>query len=181
MIKTTMMLGATILALTTACGGGAATPDAQTPGNSSGASTSTTGGAPPGEALSDLETKRMQDNINKKIISDKAKFKDECGFDVDVEIDWASFGHSKGALEALYSNVGVERLVDSFKNVCTDKTGKDAVKAKIKKIRAVCVPDKSKAKASVTGGTFTAELDWGGGWSPSLTPDDMATIITKSL
>jgi hypothetical protein len=54
------------------------------------------------------------------------------------------------------------------------------VKAKVKKIRAVNDSDKSKAKAAIAGGTFTAELDWGSG-SPALTSSDLAAIITKAL
>lgn len=183
-MMTSRVLGAVIFVFAAACGGGGLA-DAKSPGETTGSdsksATKASAPAPAADDLGDLETKRMQENIKEKITKDKAKFKELCGYDVDVDVDWTSFGHNKAALEGLWSNLGVERMVDSFKGVCTDKTGKDAVKSKVKKLRAVNVADKSKVKATVSGGTFNAELDWQSGSSPALTAQDMATIITKAL
>src|SRR5438128_743482 len=127
MKNVTLYVGGLMLAFAAGCGGPDAkapdgTPAATTGGSSSSGSSAAAG---PGD-LSDLETKRMVDNISGDIPKHKAKFKELCGSDVNVDVDWASFGHDKAALDAFWSNYGVERLVASFADVCKDKTGKDA-------------------------------------------------------
>lgn len=183
-----------VAVLLVACGGGgggagagAADPStsAGTPATAttvSGSSTGTTGAADPseGEQLGDLEYKRMQDNINKKTPELLAKFKQRCGYDVNVVIDWSSFGHGKDTLNNLWSNYGVERLVESFESVCKDQTGKDAAKGKIKTIRAVNTKDPKAIKIGISGGTMTATLNWSGS-SPGMNESEIGAQITKQL
>ena len=160
-----------------ACAAGG-TPDAK----SASSTTATTGAAPApaSDDLSDLETKRLQDSITANFPKAKAQFKDLCGSDVELEIDWKSFGHNKNALETMFSNLGFQRVIESFQAPCSDKTGKDAVRAKVKKIRAVNIADKNKDNGTISGGVFTVENDWGSG-SPTLYGSDLAAMITKGL
>jgi len=163
--------------------GAAACAAGGTPGaKSAGATTELSSAAPAAAAddLSDLETKRLEDSITANFSKNKAQFKDLCGSDVDLEVDWKSFGHSKTAHETMFSNYGFERVINSFKAPCADKTGKDAVRAKVRKIRAVNIADKDKDNGTISGGVFTVELDWGSG-SPALYGSDLAAMITKGL
>lgn len=179
-----------LVAAAVACGGNRAEAQSPTSGETSGGDAtpaqssgeSGSGGeAPAGrDQLSELEARRVTDAIKADIPNHKAKFKGYCGSEVEIEIDWKSFGRDKRALESLYSNWGVQRLVDSFQPVCRDSAGKEAVKAKVKKIRAVNVWSKEKIKASVAAGTFTAELTWFES-APGMNEHDLAGAITKGL
>jgi len=179
-----------LVAAAVACGGNRAEAQSPTSGETGGGATPTQasgegasggGEAPAGrDQLSELEARRITDAIKSDLAGYKEKFKKYCGSDVEVEIDWKSFGRDKRALESLYSNYGVQRLVDSFQPVCRDAAGKDAVKAKVKKIRAVNVWSADKIKATVAGGTFTAELTWGE-MGPGMNEHDLAAAITKGL
>ena len=97
--------GLTLSILLAACGGN--TADAKTPSGSSTTSSASGPTATSDNDLGELETKRMQDNIKADIPKQKATFKEKCGYDVAIEVDWASFGHSKAALEDLWSNTGI--------------------------------------------------------------------------
>lgn len=152
--------------------------------------TTTTSGpapvAPPATAggkdqLGDLEWKRMSESILADVPKHKEKFKKLCGSNIEVEIDWASLGREKAAMETFFSNYGIERLVDSFESVCHDKLGKEAVQKKVKKIRAVNVRDASKVKVSLANGTMTAELNWSSGSAPGMNEHEIAAAITKQL
>jgi hypothetical protein len=134
----------------------------------------------PMDDLSDLETKRRVDAIKADFPKQQAAFKQLCGSDVSIDVDWGSFGHDKGALTLIGTNMGIERLVTAFQGPCHDQAGKDAVKAKVKTIRAVNVKDPSQIKASVSGGVFIAQLNWSG-TSPGMNETDLGQIITKSL
>jgi hypothetical protein len=157
--------------------GGATTPSssARLGGTVGSAKSLASAGDPADSAIQNL-----QNNIRANLPAHKATFKKLCGFDIDVDIDWASFGQNKTALESFWSNRGVEGLVTAFKGPCNDPVGKSDVKAKIQRIRAINVPDKSKAKASVSAGAFIAELDWSSG-APALSTETLAAIIEKSL
>jgi hypothetical protein len=178
------------LLLLAACGGN--TADAKSPsGNSESTSSSLPSGAVPASDsdLGDLETKRLVDSIKSDIPKHKATFKEKCGYDIAIDVDWASFGRSKVALEDLYSNLGIETLVDVVAKNCSDKAGKDAVKAKIKTIKAVNVKDTSQVKFTLAGGTFTTALAFGGPspkWGKDKNgsnnnSDDAAEFIKKSI
>lgn len=179
MIIRSLVLGALLMA----CGGNEAaarppvTSAGETP-SAGGKVTPTSGGE---EALGDLELKRMTDQIKAEIGKHKARFKELCGGDVELDIDWASFGRDKTALETFSGNYGLERLVAGFEGVCHDKAGKDAVRAKVKKIRAVNIKDASKVKAGISGGVFTAELAWSTGGAPGMNESELGAAITKGL
>lgn len=132
------------------------------------------------EQLGDLEYARMRDNIDKKTPDLQKKFKSYCGYDVNVVIDWPSFGRGKDTLSNLWSNYGVERLVDSFESVCRDQLGKDAAKAKIKTIKAINTKDPKSIKIEVGGAAMTATLTWGA-TSPGLNESEIGARITKQL
>jgi hypothetical protein len=184
--------------LLVACGGN--TAEAKSPsgadGTASSSSTSSASEPSGGTAsrngdndLSELETKRLTDNIKADIPKHKATFKDKCGFDVAIDVDWASFGRDKKALETLWSNWGIEGLVGVVTKVCDDKTGKDAVKAKIKTLRAVNVKDSKQVKFSLAGGTLTLALAYGASSDiygkdkngSTQNSDDATAFVTKSL
>jgi hypothetical protein len=177
-----IMLPVAVLVLGAAACGAGGTPDAKSPTDATHTSSASAAAAPAPDPsdLSDLETKRQQAAITANFPKHKAQFKTLCGSDVDLEVDWTSFGHNKTALEYFFSNVGFESVINAFQAPCNDQTGKDAVKAKIKKIRAVNVADKTKDSATISGGTFTVQLDWTNG-SPSLYGSDISALITKGL
>ncbi|MBS2011908.1 MAG: hypothetical protein JST00_03385 [Deltaproteobacteria bacterium] len=163
-----------------ACGGGA--PDAKVPDGASvagGPAAAEPKASGPND-LGDLEYKRMQDNIKEGFPKFKARFKELCGTDVDLDVDWASLGRDKATLETFWGNYGMERLVSSFESVCHDKSGKDAVQKKVKKIRAVNVKDAAKVKITISGGTMTGELNWSGS-SPGMNENEIGAAITKQL
>jgi len=206
MMKKVLVVGFVSVVLV-ACGGGAATAEPRTAGAGGGAAApggaTTTAGdgagsaggsqgatpntdAPPpsktpvGPQLSELEAKRVIALVNEEMPEHKKKLKEICGTDIDIQIDWASFGRDKVGLERLRGNWGVQLLVDSFRKVCKDQLGKDAVKAKIKTVKAINVADKANVKATVAGGAFTAELTWSGS-SPGMNENDLGAVITKAL
>ncbi len=132
------------------------------------------------EQLSDLEYKRMQDNINKKTPDMVKKFHGYCGYDVSFVIDWGSFGRGKDTLNNLWSNYGIERLADSFESVCKDQAGKDAAKAKIHTIKAINTKDAKAIKITVGGGGMTAVLNWSGS-SPGMNESEIGAQVTRQL
>lgn len=179
-----MTIAGVVAAMALACGGGN-TPDAKTAGTggdapSTEAKASGAGGGGGANDLGDLEYKRVTDGIKGDFAKYKAKFKELCGADVDVDVDWASFGRDKDTLSTFSSNYGVERLVMGFESVCHDKAGKEAVQKKVKKIRAVNIKDPKNVKVTISGGTMTAELNWSGS-SPGMNENDLGAAITKSL
>ena len=151
-------------------------------GNSEPAAGSSAGSSalPAGTELSDLEAKRLRQAITEKLPEHQATFTSLCGGSVTIEIDWSSIGKEKEALETLRSNYGAERVVQGFQGVCTDKTGKDAVKAKIKTLKLVNTRDAAKVGISISGGTLTATLSWSAG-SPGMNENEIAAAITKQL
>lgn len=130
--------------------------------------------------LGDLEYRRMTDAINEALPKHKEAFKKLCGGNVEIEIDWPSFGRSRAALESLYGNWGVERLVAGFEGVCHDKAGKEAVLKKVRKIRAVNVKDLKDVKVTIVQGTMTGHLRWGEG-APGMNENEIAASLTKQL
>jgi hypothetical protein len=175
-----IILPVAILVLGAAACGAGGTPDAKTATDATQTTAASAAPAPDPSDLSDLETKRQQAAITANFPKNKALFKSICGSDVDLEVDWTSFGHNKTALEYMFSNVGFENVINAFKTPCNDQTGKDAVKTKVKKIRAVNVADKTKDSATISGGAFTVQLDWSNG-SPALYGSDLSALITKGL
>jgi hypothetical protein len=165
------------LASLVACGAQGSEPRTPSGGASATQPTSGSVAAPSaagGDQLGDLELRRIQDEIKGELPKNKAKFRELCGSDVNIDIDWASFGRDRQALEGLSGGGGwVERPIMAFETVCQDKAGKDAVRAKIKTIRIVNVPDRSKAKASVAGVVLTT--------SPGVQIADVAEVVTKAL
>lgn len=167
-----------------ACGGNNSEAKAPSAGDgavSATSSESSAASAPPvaSDDLSELELKRYIDDVKKLLPAQKTRFKETCGSDVDLVIDWASFGKSRVAYGYLLSNVGPARLVDGFAGVCGDKTGKDAVSAKVKVLKAVNVHDKDRMKSTLSGGTFTIFMSWSTG--NLLTDSDIGASLTKAL
>ncbi|MCA9588262.1 MAG: hypothetical protein KC657_23225 [Myxococcales bacterium] len=175
-----------LVALVVACGG--KTAEAQSPATTSsptplvGESGSGGGGtAPAGRTqMSELEARRVTDAIKSEIPGHRDRFKSICGSEVNIEIDWASFGRDMEALKRLWGNVGVQRLVDAFKHVCVDAAGKSAVKGKVKTIRAINVWDEDKVSATLSGGTFTVKLRYGY-MPPGMNETDIAGALIKAL
>lgn len=178
-MKMNMLVVGVMGAALVACGGGGL-PDVKAPdvpGSNPAAAEPKASGP---NDLGDLEYKRMTDNIKENFPKYKARFKELCGSDVELEVDWNSLGREKATLETFWSNYGMERLVVSFESVCKDKSGKEAVQKKVKKIRAVNVKDAKNAKITISGGTMTGELGWSTG-SPGMNENDIAGAITKQL
>lgn len=80
-----------------------------------------------------------------------------CGFDIEVEMDWESL-HYQGAHSSYwienFKKVYFEPAVASFKSICGDDMGRDALKAKFNKIKFCNTDGRYHSSCSVSGNTL---------------------------
>lgn len=188
--RTLFSLGVVSL-LVMACGGTVNGQPSATPGpNGRGAESGSSepvaasggsGEAPAGTELSELEAKRLVESIKETLPPQVERLTSMCGATVTIEVDWSSVGREKEALENLWSNYGASRIVSGFDGVCADKSGKDAVKSKIKKVKLVNTRDRAKVGIALSGGELVATMNWSSGGDPGPNEHEIAAAITKQL
>lgn len=143
-----------ILGVTMACGGASAAPTKLQAGGGTGVT-----GTPP--AAMGVEAKRHMKHFQDDILPGEMKrFKDSCGYDVAVDVDWASFGNDVERIRGLSSNRGLAELNDAFKAMCKDQIGKDGVKGKIQRLSFKNIADKANKKMVLESNVFKIECSY---------------------
>lgn len=102
--------------------------------------------------------KRFQDEV---FGPHRAAFQQLIGAPVDYDIEWDSLAGHPLALPMLESNQLPEVLA-TFRSLCDDVLGKEAVTAKVKRLRLRNVPGRSHPDEAlaVTGESWELSCDW---------------------
>jgi hypothetical protein len=182
-MKVSAVVSFVVAALVVACGGGSSggSPSPKSPDGSSAASpgaessASTTLSASPPEGMG-VGAKRRMKTLQEKIIPDyTAELKSACGFEIPIEVDWASFSKLQGktckdggqetpcdesALFGLGNQYSLGYVVGGVTGHCTDKIGKDAVKQKVKRIRIKAVEKTADKSMELKDGVFMVQGAW---------------------
>jgi len=126
-----------ILGVTMACGGASA--------------------APPKTEMG-VEAKRAMKHFQDDIVPAEVKrFKESCGFEIPVDVDWDSFGNDADRIRGLSSNRGLTELNEAFSKICKDQIGKDGVKAKIQRLSFKNIADRANKQMTLETGVFKVE------------------------
>lgn len=144
-----------ILGVTMACGGASAAPKATKTSSATPLAVTGTGatGTPP--ASMGVEAKRHMKHFQDDILpAEVKKFKESCGFEIPVDVDWESFGNDADRIRGLSSNRGLTELNEAFSKICKDQIGKDGVKAKIQRLSFKNIADKANKKMILENGVF---------------------------
>lgn len=84
--------------------------------------------------------------------------REACGYDIEVEMDWESL-HHQGAHSSYWienlKKVYFEPTITSFKSICGDDMGRDALKAKFNKIKFCNTDGRYRGFCRVDGNTLT--------------------------
>ena len=133
-----------ILGMTMACGAASAAP-AKTSSSS----------AP---AAMGVEAKRQMKHFQDDILpAELKKFKESCGFDIAVDVDWDSFGNDADRIRGVSSNRGLKELNEAFSKICRDQIGKDGVKSRIQRLAFKNIADRANKKMTLENGVFKIE------------------------
>jgi hypothetical protein len=105
-----------------------------------------------------VEAKRHMKHFKDDIVpAEMKRFKESCGFEVAVDVDWDSFGNDADRIRGLSSNRGLAELNEAFHHLCKDQIGKDGVKAKIKRIAFRNIADRANKKMVLEKDVFKIE------------------------
>lgn len=74
--------------------------------------------------------------------------------DVVIDIDWPTFESDEPALRNL-QHLGVRKLSNAFRVICTDDLGKEAVRDSIKRVVVTNDKDVKEASVNLDAGTVT--------------------------
>ena len=109
--------------------------------------------------------------------SSEKNIKNDCGFDVKITVDAASF---TGDIDAIYylDSRGAQRVGNAISKICYNDLGKEAMKGK-KITKIVLKNTKSGKKWTIAGGVFTLSQTFNG--NDYYGESDLQTEIENSL
>jgi hypothetical protein len=113
----------------------------------------------------------------------RAEIKDECGADMELELDTDTFKDDATALN-FFEYQGAKYLANAVRVIGLDEMGKEALRDSVKKVRWVNLPPDRVAEKSATlvDGMLTITGAWGVGGSDGwIGYDALARDITAQL
>lgn len=116
-----------------------------------------------------LTEKRVIQKVKEQFIPDfRGRIEADCGFSVELDLDWESFGENAAHLEA--SESAFFCALSALKDICRDDLGRDLASKSVKKIVVHNAGESGDSACTFADGTVQLTLPRGGAASIGYSP-----------
>ena len=101
-----------------------------------------------------IEKRLIKEAKDTWVVEEQKDMRAIAGSEVTIDVDWASFETDEPALRNC-QHLGVRKMSNAFRVICSDELGKEAVRESIKSVVVINVKDAKEGTVALENGIAT--------------------------